>query len=93
VLYFGTPHRGTEWASLHRIVLNICSAFTITNTRVVQHLERDTEYLYKLQAQYDTISVIFRNVSFYEEYATDLALGRAALVRCSRMLYNAVLTQ
>lgn len=89
VLYFGTPHTGTEWASLHRIVLNICGAFTVTNTRVVQHLERDSEYLYKLQAQYDTISFMFKTVSFYEEYPTNLALGRAAVVRPSFTFYGA----
>lgn len=80
VLYFGTPHLGSDWSSLHRIILNIGRVFTTTNTRIVQHLVRESDHLMKLQAQYNHISGIFKTVSFYEEYPISLPAGKAALV-------------
>lgn len=88
VLYFGTPHMGSGLSSLHRVILNISSLYTTTSTTIVQHLERDSEYLMKAQSQYNAISVIFTTISFYEEYPTDLPAGQAAIVRQTTAFYH-----
>jgi hypothetical protein len=52
VFYFGTPHLGSDWSSWHAVVLNIFKLYTLTNTRIVQNLTRNSEYLTKLQEHY-----------------------------------------
>lgn len=80
VLFFGTPHLGSDYASFHKIVLNMCKFFKNANTALVQHLIPDSEVLQLIQAQYVDISRHFIDIFFYEQYPTKVVGNLTALV-------------
>jgi hypothetical protein len=83
ILFFGTPHRGTNDTALGKLVLGISSIFMPTNTKIFRQLDRDSESLSQLVDEFLPISGDFRIIFFYETCATPLVGGRSTLVRGS----------
>ena len=76
----GTPHQGGNGVSLGELMLNVASIFVKKNTRILQHLERDSEWLQQQQGQYAPISGDFITKFAYEIYPTPIAVGKSIMV-------------
>ncbi|KAF2495908.1 hypothetical protein BU16DRAFT_459726, partial [Lophium mytilinum] len=80
VMFFGTPHQGTESASWGKVLANVTSVFRHTNTAILEHLERDSEWLEIQLEQYKTISSEVFTIFCFESYPTPLPAGRSMMV-------------
>ena len=76
----GTPHQGSSGVRLGELMLNVASIFVTTNNRIVQHLERDSEWLQQQLGQYAPISGDFITKFAYEIYPTPIAVGKSIMV-------------
>lgn len=80
----GTPHQGGNGVQLGRLLTNIASLFVPADDRILQHLQRDSEWLQQQLGQYGPISGDFITKFGYEEYETPTVLGHKIMVRiCS----------
>jgi hypothetical protein len=78
IIFFGTPHRGTDSASLAKQLVNEASvSLPYTRTVIPEHLERDS-CLLELQAeQYKFVSWDFFTIFCYESHPTRLLKGNS----------------
>lgn len=81
IVFMGTPHQGGSGVALGRLMVNVASVFVKADDRLLQHLERDSEWLQQQLGQYGPISGDFVTKYAYEAYATPTALGRSMVVR------------
>ncbi|KAF1940047.1 tetratricopeptide repeat domain-containing protein, partial [Clathrospora elynae] len=56
VMFMGTPHQGGSGVALGKLMVNIASVFVAADNRLLQHLERDSEWLQQQLGQYGPIS-------------------------------------
>jgi len=77
----GTPHQGGGGVQLGKLLVNIASVFVAADNRLLQHLDRDSEWLQQQLGQYGPISGDFVTKFAYEEYPTPTVLGYSILVR------------
>jgi hypothetical protein len=77
----GTPHQGGGGVQLGKLLVNIASVFVAADNRLLQHLDRDSEWLQQQLGQYGPISGDFVTKFAYEEYPTPTVLGHSILVR------------
>lgn len=81
VMFFGTPHCGTDDVTLAQACLQILSLYQRTNDTILQHLTDQSEWLQDQLDSYKSISGDFVTVFFFEQYETTI-IGRASrLVR------------
>jgi hypothetical protein len=80
ILFFGTPHAGSNSASWGVAILNIASLFASINTSIIKHLQTNSEWLRQSMDQFSAISGDFEIKYCYEQYQTPLALGKSTLV-------------
>ena len=66
-------------------MVNVASVFMAADDRLLQHLERDTEWLLQQLGQYGPISGDFVTKFAYETYATPTVLGKSIIVSCSKI--------
>jgi hypothetical protein len=83
ILFLGTPHQGTDSATLGITLHRIFSIVMPTNTRLLKNLERDSEQVLQQLEQYLPISSNFETVFFYEMYKTVIA--KRPLEVCPRL--------
>ncbi|MCJ1348933.1 hypothetical protein MMC31_007166, partial [Peltigera leucophlebia] len=76
----GTPHQGSSGVHLGELVLNVASIFVTTNNEILQHLERDSEWLQQQLGQYAPISRDFVTKFAYEILPTPIAFGRKLMI-------------
>ena len=76
----GTPHQGGNGVRLGELMLNLASIFVTTNDRILQHLEKDSEWLQQQLGQYAPISGDFVTKFAYEIYPTPIAVGKTIMV-------------
>jgi hypothetical protein len=79
-VFKGTPHQGGSGVTLGRLMVNVASVFVAADDRLLQHLERDSEWLQQQLGQYAPISGDFVTKYAYETYATPTLLGWSMLV-------------
>ncbi len=79
ILFFATPHQGAEGVSISKIVAQVRSVHSYTNTKLLGQVEYQSEWLQTLQNHYNAISADFDTVFFYEHWETKL-LGPARLL-------------
>ncbi len=65
---------------LGELMLNVASIFVTTNDRILQHLEKDSEWLQQQLGQYAPISGDFVTKFAYEIYPTPIAVGKTIMV-------------
>jgi hypothetical protein len=87
----GTPHQGGSDVALGKLMVNVASVFMAADDRLLQHLERDSEWLQQQLGQYGPISDDFVTKFAFEEYATPTVLGKSIVVSryktaCARQL-------
>lgn len=80
VMFFGTPHQGTDSATWGKVFVNVASLFQHTSTALLQHLERDSEWLRMQLKQYNSISSDIFTILYFESYPTPLPAGRSVMV-------------
>jgi hypothetical protein len=66
--------------ALGRLMVNVASVFMAADDRLLQHLERDSEWLQQQLGQYGPISGDFVTKFAFEEYATPTVLGKSIVV-------------
>lgn len=76
----GTPHQGGSGVTLGKLMVNIVSVFVAADSRLLQHLERDSEWLQQQLGQYGPISGEFITKFAFEEYETPTVLGHSIMV-------------
>lgn len=76
ILFFGTPHRGTDGADLQSKVLDIISVlpFVEGNKQVLKHLGLNSEKLWELSEDFLGLHSRFQIVSFRESKRTPIGL-------------------
>ena len=87
VLFIGTPHQGSDSASMAKILFSIQRLFWETSDVMVKHIMRDLEELDRQLSQYLSISGQFVTKFFFESYCTLLLSGIKQLV-CFRASGN-----
>lgn len=80
VMFFGTPHQGTESASCGKVIVNVASIFQHTSIAILEHLEKDSEWLEMQLEQYKSISLEFFTIFCFESYPTPIPAGRSMMV-------------
>ncbi len=60
-------------------MLNVASIFLSTSDRILQHLERDSEWLQQQLGQYAPISGDYITKFAYEIYPTPIAVGKTIM--------------
>lgn len=83
----GTPHQGGSGVHLGELMLNLASIFVTTNDRILQHLERDSEWLQQQLGQYAPISGDFITKFAYETYPTPIVAGKKIMVSILYILF------
>ena len=81
VLFFGTPHSGTNGAALLQTMNRLLSVYMQTTDTVLQHLKTNCSELENLQRMYHPASEKLNTVCFYEEYPTPIIGGRKEMAR------------
>ncbi|CAN9148983.1 unnamed protein product [Alternaria alternata] len=80
ILFMGTPHQGGSGVALGKLMVNVASVFMAADDRLLQHLERDSEWLQQQLGQYGPISGDFVTKFAFEEYETPTVLGKSIMV-------------
>ncbi|CAH0020139.1 unnamed protein product [Clonostachys rhizophaga] len=80
IIFMGTPHQGGNGVQLGRLLVNIASVFVAADNHILQHLERDSEWLQQQLGQYGPITNDFVTKYAYEAYETATAFGRKIMV-------------
>lgn len=80
VIFFGTPHQGTDSASWGKVLVNVATLYQHTNKAILNHLERDSEWLETQLEQYKAISSDIFTIFCYESCPTALPAGRSIVV-------------
>lgn len=80
VMFFGTPHQGTDSASWGKVLVNVATLYQHTNKAILNHLERDSEWLETQLEQYKAISSDIFTIFCYESCPTALPAGRSMVV-------------
>ncbi|KAF2679629.1 hypothetical protein K458DRAFT_115480 [Lentithecium fluviatile CBS 122367] len=80
IMFMGTPHQGGNGLLFGKLLVNAASVYKATTSRLLEHLERDSEWLQQQLGQYGPISGEFMTKFAYEEYETPTALGHSIMV-------------
>ncbi|KAH7150509.1 P-loop containing nucleoside triphosphate hydrolase protein [Dactylonectria estremocensis] len=80
IIFMGTPHWGGNNVALGQLLTSIASIFMEADDRILQHLQRDSEWLQQQLGQYGPISNEFVTKYAYEEYETNTKLGHKMMV-------------
>jgi hypothetical protein len=88
ILFFGTPHLGASIAgdSSLAVLARIVSVVRDTDQALINHLQRDSEWLQLQWTQYANISGDFDTVFFFETLPTRIHPLRNELVTCLCLL-------
>jgi protein SERAC1 len=81
ILFMGTPHLGSEVASMFDLVASIMSVFKPTNNALLNQLKRDSPWLQQQQIDYATIGSEFHTIFFFEDMPTATFAGKSMIVR------------
>ena len=77
---------------LGKLLVNVASVFVAADDRLLQHLERDSEWLQQQLGQYGPLSGDFVTKFAYEEYPTPTLLGHSIMVSVLSALSKSKLT-
>jgi hypothetical protein len=66
-------------------MIDVALVFMAADKHLLQHLERDLEWLQQSLGQYGSISGDFVTKFAFEEYATRTVLGKSIVVSCFDM--------
>jgi hypothetical protein len=85
-MFMGTPHQGGSGVAFGKLMVNVASVFVAADNRLLQHLERDSEWLQHQLEQYGPISGDFVTKFAYEEYKTPTKFGHSILVSRNKVV-------
>lgn len=80
IIFFGTPHQGGNYVSWGKLLVNVASAFQHTSSSLLEHLEKDSEWLEIQLEQYKPISAEIFTIFCFETYPTRLTSGVSVMV-------------
>ncbi|KAF5246377.1 hypothetical protein FANTH_6893 [Fusarium anthophilum] len=80
VMFLGTPHQGGEGIPLAEVLRQISSITSYTNKKILNKMERNSEWLQELQLDYNAISHEFKTIFFYETMKMDVGIMSLLIV-------------
>ena len=80
ILFFGTPHQGGNYVSWGKLLVNVAPICRHTSSDLLEHLEKDSEWLETQLEQYKPISTDFFTIFCFETYPTTLVSGISLMV-------------
>lgn len=83
ILFFGTPHQGGNDISWGKRLVEVASVFLHTSNALLNHLEKDSEWLEIQLEQYKSISADIFTIFCFESYPTPLKVGISRIVSAS----------
>lgn len=92
ILFFGTPHQGTDGFLREKAPTNIDSLSTYTSDIVLKDLGKDSEWLQQQLCQYTRISKGFVTKFFYETCQTSHEFSRKVVGLALPPILHRVLT-
>jgi hypothetical protein len=81
LIFLGTPHQGGEGVAWGERLVTIASIYVQKNEILLQHLQRDSEWLQQQLNQYLGISDEFVTRFAYETLPTAIALRKSIIIR------------
>lgn len=78
----GTPHQGGSSVHFGKLLVHVASLFVAADTRLLQHLERDSEWLQQQLDHYRPISGDFVTKFAFEVYETRTVMGHSLMGMC-----------
>lgn len=80
ILFFGTPHQGSDVATWGKIVLSIAGIYSHTDDRLVQHLRSNSESIESGLGEFASIANSILIKYFFETLPTPVIAGRFMMV-------------
>ncbi|MCJ1342919.1 hypothetical protein MMC31_001108 [Peltigera leucophlebia] len=80
ILFFGTPHQGGNDVSRGKRLVDVASVFYHTSDVLLNHLEKDSEWLETQLEQYKPISAEIFTLFCFESYPTSLKVGISRII-------------
>ena len=83
ILFFGTPHNGTEtrtWISLAQCKNSLCCVPSTMDSHLLSAMEKDSETLQAITEQFSSLIKQFHIFFFWEETETQIENGKAYVV-------------
>jgi hypothetical protein len=74
ILFFGTPHYGTDWSFAHTMMIRFSSFISSTTTHIASSLDSHLPYLRQLHADFARVSGDLKLLYFYEELPTPVTV-------------------
>jgi hypothetical protein len=80
IMFMGTPHQGGNGVHFGKLLVNAASVYKATTSVLLDHLERDSEWLQQQLSHYKLLSGEFVTKFAYEQYETPTVLGHSIMV-------------
>jgi len=80
IVFFGTPHQGGNHISWGKLLVAVATVFRNTSSALLEHLERDSEWLEIQLEQYKPISADIFTIFCFESYPTPFKAGLSGIV-------------
>lgn len=96
ILFFGTPHQGSDLASWGKLLLRVAEVYYHTDDRLVRHLQSNSESIESGLADFASIASRILIKYFYETFPTPIKAGGSIMVShansdCSVANFNRLL--
>ena len=80
ILFFGTPHQGSDIANWGKLLLELSRVYQEVNTRLLPHLESNSESIETGLGEFASIAGSITTKYFYETLPTPIKGGGATMV-------------
>lgn len=80
ILFFGTPHQGSDLASWGSLLLRVAEIYYHTDDRLVRHLRSNSESIESGLAEFASIANSILIKYFYETFPTPIKAGGSIMV-------------
>lgn len=88
ILFFGTPHQGSNLASWGKIFLRVAGIYTNTDTRLFRHLQSNSESIETGLGEFASIANSILTKYFYETLPTPIKAGSSMMVSYTDLVYS-----
>ena len=80
ILFFGTPHQGSDITSWGKLALRVSRIYYETDDRLVQHLNSQSESIETGLGNFASLATSIKTKYFYETLPTPIIGGRSIMV-------------
>lgn len=84
ILFFGTPHQGSDITCWGKLALRVSSIKYETNDRLIRHLDSQSESIETGLGDFASLATSIKTKYFYETFPTPI-IGGASIMVCHRV--------